>query len=95
MLEKNIMIMLLKANDALTRLDEEIGKMSGASLGNGEYSDLTYLEEIIIQGSHPYWKKNEIENEDALQELIENQNIPAEKRTDLLLSEGKNNKFML
>lgn len=85
-MQKEDMILLIRAEDAINEMDKIFSELTGTGLSNGKLRELDNVYQVIMRNSHRYYAES-MSNiaEENFYGIISNRELSAEERAGLLL----------
>lgn len=85
-MQKEDIILLIRAEDAINEMDKIFSELTGTGLSNGKLRELDNVYQVIMRNSHRYYAESMSSiAEENFYGIISNRELSAEERADLLL----------
>lgn len=89
-MDKKDMELLIEAEDAINNMDRVLVQLTSMGHSEGMFNKMDNVYEVIMNNSHEYYQKAKKENNDKIESLfyhiVNNQELLAKDRADILLT---------
>ena len=91
-MDKKDMTLLIEAEDAINNMDRVLVQLTSMGHSEGMFNKIDNVYEVIMNNSHEYYQKAKKENNDKIENLfyyiVNNQELLAKDRAEILLNGG-------